>query len=161
MAREHGIHLGRTHSIKNQPAWPSLRSEPISVSPASRKSRFLTTSKQNASNLQLHETSPQPQGSTAALRSLFPGKRPRETKATAGPRRNSELGGEAAAELLFGSRGVGGKGTRRKFRKQPENVALGEELALIPQAARLPGWVLMVVRLEKVWWGKYGGILSR
>lgn len=65
------------------------------------KKPLLTASKQNASNLQLHETSPQPQGSTAALRSLFPGRLPRETKATAGLRRNSELGGEVFAELLF------------------------------------------------------------
>lgn len=83
---------------------------------------LLTASKQNASNLQLHETSPQPQGSPAALRSPFPGRLPRETKATAGLRRNAELGEEAFAVIVSG-RVVGGKGARQRTGNRLETQA--------------------------------------
>lgn len=50
----------------------------------------------------------------------------------------------------FGQRGRR-KGSARELRKQTENTDLRQELAAIPKAVRLAGWVLVAVGLEKVW----------
>lgn len=73
---------------------------------------LLTASKQNASNLQLHETSPQPQGSTAALRSLFPGRLPRETKGNRGAAQEFGAGWRGFRRVIVLGRRVGGKGAQ-------------------------------------------------
>lgn len=96
--------LGEYPVLKNnQPDLLEIRAK-LRLSTVPEKP-LLTASKQNASNLQFHETSPQLQSLTAALHSLFPGRIPRETKATAGLCKNLELGGEVFAELLFWAEG--------------------------------------------------------
>lgn len=111
---------------------------------------LLTASKQNASNLQLHETSPQPQGSPAALRSVFPGRLPRETKATAGLCRNAELGEEAFAELLFWAEGQEER-ERKRVQETDWKCRSGAGIHSNPRSRGALRVCLVVGRLEKVW----------